>query len=231
MADAVTARTDLDVTLHFGTPPLFYRDEMDAISLHMASCGFVGATSLSEFKCDTAFRNLNPYLRQILLDAYNVTAFFSHGYRIDPHMLQETIASLGYRLVRFQPLGAPLLRNQLDSICHIALTALTTTMFFQIGRRRLMQYELVGQHLMDVVAAGLEDVDSDIKLWLLFVGGVSVLPEREEAWLLERILETARDGFVCDWENTHSRIMQFPWITSLHDGDAERLWYSALSLA
>jgi hypothetical protein len=221
----------LDVTLHFGTPPVFYRDEMVEISSHMASCGFVGTASFASLGCYRAFRHLNPYLQQILLDVCNVTAFFTQGYRMDPHILQETIASFGYRLVRFQPVGVPLLRSRLDSICHIALTALTTTLFFQIGRRRLMQYELVGKHLKDVVAADLEDVDPDVRLWLLFVGGVSVLPEREESWLLTKILETARDGFIRDWEDAHRRIMHFPWITSLHDLEAERFWYSALRMA
>jgi hypothetical protein len=221
----------LDVTLHFGTPPVFYRDEMVEISSHMTSCGFVGTASFASLGCYRTLRHLNPYLQQILLDVCNVTAFFTQGYRMDPHMLQETIASFGYRLVRFQPVGVPLLRSRLDSICHIALTALTTTLFFQIGRRRLMQYELVGKHLKDVVAAGLEEVDPDVRLWLLFVGGVSVLPEREESWLLTNILETARDWSIRDWEDAHRRIMQFPWITSLHDLEAERLWYSALRMA
>jgi hypothetical protein len=222
----------LDVTLHFGTPPVFYRDEMVEISSHMASCGFVGTASFACLACYRVFRHLNPYLQQILLDACNVTAFFTQGYRMDPHMLQETIASFGYRLVRFQPVGVPLLRSRLDSICHIALTALTTTLFFQIGRRRLMQYELVGKHLKDVVeAAGWEDVDPDVRLWLLLVGGVSVLPLREESWLLTEIGETARDGGIRDWEDAHRRIMHFPWIASLHDLEAERFWYSALRMA
>ena len=219
------------MTLHFGTPPVFYRDEMVEISSHLASCGFVGTASFASLGCYRALRHVNPYLQQILLDVCNVTAFFTQGYRMDPHILQETIASFGYRLVRFQPLGVPLLRGRLDSICHIALTALTTTLFFQIGRRRLMQYELVGKHLKDVVAADLEDVDPDVRLWLLFVGGVSVLPEREESWLLTKIQETVRDGFIRDWEDAHRRIMQFPWITSLHDLEAERFWYSALRIA
>ena len=219
------------MTLHFGTPPVFYRDEMVKISSHMTSRGFVGTASFASLGCYQAFRHLNPYLQQILLDVCNVTAFFTQGYRMDPHILQETIASFGYRLVLFQPVGAPLLRSRLDSICHIALTALTTTLFFQIGRRRLMQYELVGKHLKDVVAAGFEDVDPDVRLWLLFVGGVSVLPEREESWLLTKIIETARDGFIQDWEDAYRRIMHFPWIASLHDLEAERFWYSALRMA
>lgn len=192
--------------------------------------GFVSTPSFASLRCYQAFRDLDPYLQEVLLDACNVAGFFTQGFRMDPHMLQETIASFGYRLVHFQPLGVPVFCSPLDSVCHIALTALTTTLFFQIGRRRLMQYELVGKHLKDVVDAGLEDVDPDVRLWLLFVGGVSVLPEREERWLLMKIRETARDGFVRDWQDAHQRIMRFPWITSLHDVEAERFWYSALRM-
>ena len=229
-SDPVTSRTDLDMTLHFGTPTCFYRDEMAEISSHMAACGFVGTSSFAELDCSSVFRDISPYLQQILLDVSNATAFFNQGFRIDPHMLQEIILSFGYRLVRFRPIGGALPRSKLDSVCHIALTALTTTMFFQIGRRRFMQYELVGQQLKEVVATGLDGVDPDIRLWLLFIGGVSVLPEREESWLLDNILEVARVSGVGDWEDAHRRLMKFPWISSLYDLEAERFWYSSLRM-
>lgn len=203
---------------------------MAEISSHMASWGFVGATSFTELECYQPFRQLSTELRCIFLDACNVAAFFTQGYRMDPHVLQETIVSFGYRLVRFHPVGGPILCIRVDSICHIGLTALMTTFFFQIGRRRLLQYELVGRHLKAVATAGFEGVDVDVRLWLLIIGGVSVLPEREEDWLFANIQETARSGCIQSWEDVHSRISRFPWIPSLHDEEAQRLWNSAMRL-
>lgn len=218
------------MALHFGTPTIFYRDEMAEISAHMASCGFTGTASFANLECYSVLRDISPYLQQTLLDVSNATAFFNRGFRIDPHMLQEVIVSFGYRFLRFQPIGCALLRSKLDSVCHIALTALTTTMFFQIGRRRFMQYELVGQHLKRVVAMGLDDIDPDVRLWLMFVGGVSVLPEREEAFLLTNIWDAALAGGVRDWEDARGRLMRFPWISSLFDTEAERFWYSSMTM-
>jgi hypothetical protein len=202
---------------------------MADVSAHMASRGFSGIQSFIDLECYSACGDLHPVLQKVLLDVYNVTEFSNLGYRMDSHMLQETIASFGYRLTRFCPVGGPLLHSQVDSICHIALVALTTTLFFQIGRRRLLQYELIGRHLEDVVDAGLEGVDPDARLWLLLIGGVSVLPEKEEEWLVRQLQKTVEDGLVQDWEDAHQRLLRFPWIASLYDTEAQRIWHLAQS--
>jgi hypothetical protein len=203
---------------------------MSEVSSHMASFGFVETASFVDLKCYSKFRDMDPFLQQVLLDVANVASFFNRGFKMEPHLLQETIVSLGYRLVRLQPLGSPLLRGKLESACHIAITALMTTLFIQIGRRRFLQYELVGQHLKGVVATGLDKEDPDVRLWLLFVGGISVVPECDESWLFENIQDAARAGGVQNWEDLRRRLMQLPWIMLLHDAEAERLWYSSLRM-
>ncbi|KAB5542787.1 hypothetical protein GE09DRAFT_226450 [Coniochaeta sp. 2T2.1] len=198
-------------------------------------------------KCSPAFRHRNillprpdaqsslpsDSLRLLLADFLcgSWLRFFNQGFRIDPLDLQEAIASIGYRLLRFQPMASPFPRTKLESVCHVALTALMTTLFLQIGRRRLLRYGLVGKRLRDVVTGGLGNDCHDIMLWLLFLGGISVAREDDEEWLLAQIQHTARAGGVQDWKDLHRRLLRFPWIRSLHDTDAERLWYSSLRLA
>lgn len=201
---------------------------MSHVSSHMASCGFVETASFGE--CYSGFSVMHPSLQQVLLDVANVTSFFNQGFRMAPHFLQEAIVSFGYRLVRFQPMGGPLLGTKIESVCHIALTALMTTLLLQIGRRRFLQYGLVGQHLKDVVGSGLDEVDPDIRLWVLFLGGISVVPERDDNWLLASIQDAARSSGVQDWGGLHRRLMQFPWIRSLHDAESKKLWYSSVRM-
>jgi hypothetical protein len=59
-----------------------------------------------------------------------------------------------------------------------------TTLFIQFGRRRFLKYSLVARYLRDVTHRGLDEEDSDLMLRLLFIGGISVLAELDQAWLI-----------------------------------------------
>lgn len=191
----------------------------------MLSCGFVASTSF-----EPRLGGIDLLLQLIFKDVYDVASFFNQGFRMDPHILQESIVSFGYRLVRFQPMGGALLGNKLESIYHVALTSFMTTLFLHIGRRRFLQYGLIGRHLRDVYNLGLEEEDPDVVLWMLVMGGISVVTERDEDWLFRRIQVTARVAGVGDWKDLHQRLLRFPWVRGLHDVEAERLWYSSLRM-
>ncbi|KAB5566070.1 hypothetical protein GE09DRAFT_727896 [Coniochaeta sp. 2T2.1] len=221
-------KTDLDVALHFGTATFFYRDQMPKVLSRLTASSFAPPTYFAARGSE--FKDMDGCLYRVFLDVADLAQFFNQGFRIDPLDLQEAIASIGYRLSRFQPMASPFPRTKLGSVCHVALTALMTTLFLQIGRRRFLRYGLVGQRLRDVVTSGLDNDCHDIMLWLLFLGGISVAREDDEEWLLTQIQHTARAGGVHDWKDLHRRVLRLPWIKSLHDEDAERLWYSSLRL-
>jgi hypothetical protein len=143
---------------------------------------------------------------------------------MDPHVLQEVIISVGYRLLRLHTFDGTYLEDKLESVCHIALTAFMTTLFLQIGRRRFLQYRLVGGCLNEVVNRGLDNADQELMLWLLFVGGISVVPEEDEHWLCTSIQQVARRRGIEDWTEMHRCLRQFPWIGSVHDESGKQLW-------
>lgn len=218
----------MDVAWHFGTPTCFYRDQMSAVYSHLIPQGFVPAETVA--RCQARFEGIECSLQQIFLDVATVASFFNQGLRIDPLVLQEFIVSVGYRLLKFQTISGPLRGSRQESVVHIALTALITTLFLPIGRRRLLQYRLVGQHLKDVVDAGLDEQDPEVVLWLLFLGGISVVSDRDEGWLFTNIQHSVRRAGVQDWPDLHRRLIRFPWIMSLHDAEAEQLWHSSLRM-
>ena len=216
------------MALHFGTSTFFYRDELPNVLSRLAASGF--SQWVDSAAHGSGFQGMDSYLYRIFLDAANLAQFFNQGFRIEPLDLQEAIASMGYRLLRFQPMGSPSPRTKLESVCHVALTALMTTLFLQIDRRRFLQYPLVGQRLREVVSSGLDNEHPDIILWLLFLGGISVAREDDEGWLFDQVQHAARAASIRDWKDLHRRLLRLPWIRSLHDADAERLWYSSLRL-
>jgi hypothetical protein len=200
---------------------------MSEVTLDLASRGFY----MDEKLGDTTWRleAMDPFLRQILLDVTNIVRLFNmnhNGLRVSPNVLQEIIISVGYRLVRFSTLSGPQPRGELDSACHIGLTSFLTTLFIQAGRK-FMKYSLVARRLVEVIDKGSYGGDNDLALWLLFIGGISVLRGMDQMWLLSKIRQSSNALKIKDWDGLHQYLVLFPWICCVHDEPAKALWYSA----
>jgi hypothetical protein len=172
---------------------------------------------------------MNPFLQQILVDVTGISSLLNRkniDFRLDSDMLQEIIVSVGYRLVHFHSLCEPPLENRLESVCHIGLTAFMTTMFLQFGRRRYLKYGLVAQCARKIIEEGLDEGDGDVMLWLLFVGGISVLDGVGQTWLASKIRRVAKALGIRDWDALHRCLVKFPWIDSVHDEAGKMLWES-----
>lgn len=170
---------------------------------------------------------VHPALLRIISDTYSVAHWFNQddkGPTADPDALQEAIVSIGYRLVGFQPLSVPQLENQLDAAYHIGLIAFLTTLFLQIGRRPFLKYDLVARCLRNVIERKVNEDNNYIMMWLLIMGGISVLVEGDQPWLLQRISQMARSMDIKGWPQLHRLLIRFPWINSVHDGLGRALW-------
>lgn len=221
----VTYRTSLDYALHYGTSTCFYRDRMSDVAQALASQGFFMSREFAD--SGSKFQRMDPFLQRVLLDVTSVTCLFNMdhaGLKVDPNMLQEVIVSVGCRLVRFHPLGGPQLESKLEAACHIGLIAFTTTLFLQFGRRRFLKYGLVAQRLKEVIDREMEEEDDDVMLWLLFIGGISILAEVDQAWLISRIHTVIQTLGIKDWPALHGYLVQLPWINSLYDETGKSLW-------
>ena len=178
------------------------------------------------------FSTINPFLQQILVDVTNITCLGNMdeaGFRLGPDVFQDIIISVGCRLLRFHQLDKPRLRSKLESACHIGLVVLSTTLFIQIGRRRFLKYTLVGQYLKDVVEAGVDEGDNDLLLWLLLLGGISVLGGLEERWLAPRIRHVSHSLGISSWEGVRQTLNELPWINALHSEPGKVLWETAMN--
>jgi len=194
------------------------------VALALASEGFFMSRNL--VASGSRFNKLDPFLRQILLDVTDIASLFNMDYKIDPQKLQEVVVSVGCRLVRFHPLCGPQLEIKLESAFHIGLTSFMTTLFIQFGRRRFLKYGLVTQYLKNVIDRGLDEEDNDLMLWLLFIGGTSVLAGADQAWLVSRTQQAVQSLGIKSWAELHQCLVQFPWINSLHDKVGKALWDS-----
>ena len=177
--------------------------------------------------------SMNTSLQQILLDVTNVACLFNlidAGSKLDPVVFQEIIISIGDRLVRFHALGDSPLGMKLEAAYHIGLIVFLTTLFIQIGRRRFLKYGLVGQCLKEVIKRGLDEDDNDLLLWLLFIGGISVLGGADQPWVVLEILKATSSMDIANWTELHKRLSRFPWINNLHNAAGEALWHTVKSM-
>lgn len=217
-------RTDLDCALSYGTAPCFYRDRMSHVIWRLASQGF--PMSQHSINSNSWFNELNPTLRQLFLEVTCIGSSFNMGYKLDPYMFQEFIVSLGYRLISFHAIGSPSpqLENKVDRAVHIGLTVFLTTLFLRRGDRCFLRYKPVAKHLTCVVDTGLDEEHNDLMLWLLFIGGVSVLGDLDTTWLSMRMRHAAQSLNLTSWKGIQLCLVQFPWINVLHNEAGEALW-------
>ncbi|EGZ76383.1 hypothetical protein NEUTE2DRAFT_98137 [Neurospora tetrasperma FGSC 2509] len=144
-------------------------------------------------------------------------------------------------------------KSRIESAIHLGLIALTTTLFLQFGRRRFLRYELVKDCMTKLISEWnycsssssssssssppAENVENQTLLWLLHIGGISVLagPE-EQKWLAPKVQELAWGVMgILDWEESGSGsssggvkecLLRFPWVDSLHSEPGKAMWDS-----
>jgi hypothetical protein len=163
-----------------------------------------------------------------MLDLWNISALFNTGFKMDARMVQEVLVSVGSRLIRFHSLGDRPLEDRFEEACHAGVTAFTTTFVIRVGPRRFLQYTLVGQYLKDVIFRGLGGEDGDLLLWLLVIGGISVLSGPDLGWIVPRIRSVAATLGIRSWEGLRVCFAPFPWIETLHEESGRELWYTAM---
>uniref|UniRef100_A0A8H7K7V7 Transcription factor domain-containing protein n=1 Tax=Bionectria ochroleuca TaxID=29856 RepID=A0A8H7K7V7_BIOOC len=223
------AKTDIDFALHYGTPVGFFRDRMPqaAKELGMPTYSLVGGSSVFSTLCSA---EASPDLWKIFQDVNGLACWFNNDVTCDadPDDLQEIIVSVGYRLVRFCSLGSPPTEANLNSAYHIGLVAFLTTLFLKTGGRRFLKYHLVARRLRDIVNRGQHESDKRPLLWLLFMGGISVLEESDQPWLLQRIKENTQLLAIESWTHMQCILCCFPWIHHLHTKPSRHLWELAV---
>ncbi|CAH0018991.1 unnamed protein product [Clonostachys rhizophaga] len=223
------AKTDIDFALHYGTSVVSFRDRMPqaANKLGMPTCSLVGGSSAFSTPC---LAEASPDLKEMIHDVNCLAFWFNNDdtCAADPDDLQEIIVSVGYRLVQFDSLGSPPMEGYSNSVYHIGLIAFLTTLFLQTGGKRFLKYYLVARRLRDIVNRGEHEPDKRPLLWLLFMGGISVLEESDRPWLLQRIKETTQLLAIESWTHMQSILCRFPWIHHMHTEPSRHLWELAV---
>ena len=223
-AESLTiTRLDVELALQTGLPTLFRSDAVVPANGISHDSHIIKEQPLS-----TASR-----LPRIMLSVVSFASLLNSRERegrtkLDPLSYMETLVLLLYRLIEFAPLGQPrsMSGGPYDDVAHLGMLAFMTTLLPEYGREE-SSHPLLSDRLesaiqdLHVTFAGTQDSGFSLLLWILFIGGISVLKGKDHRWL---ILETCERLDLYDWPAVRRQLCGFPWIYSLHDTPGRYLW-------
>jgi hypothetical protein len=64
-------------------------------------------------------------------------------------------------------------------------------------------------------------------LWLLIIGAISFFTPTDDHWLMPLMRDQMWHCQISEWEDMHSHLNRFLWISVLHDKPGERLFSTA----
>ncbi|KAE8547823.1 hypothetical protein EYB25_009616 [Talaromyces marneffei] len=211
----------------YGRPMAFFRDRMPQARAMLEAEGF----SFDRTKAESAIHHydLNPYLHEILLDVTNVSILFNEippNTRLNYLTFAEVVHSICYRLHRFQPLHETSSLSNLEKVYHIGLTLFMITLFMQFDQHRLLKCDAVFSRLRSILYRDLDEIDNNLALWILFIGGIWITDGPDDSWLHWMIKKMTISMDIDTWPEICSVISAFPWIHNLHDKPGITLWES-----
>jgi hypothetical protein len=173
---------------------------------------------------------LNPYLHNILSDVTRLASLFNNmptNRSLGMRTFQELLVSIFSRLIRFQSLQDYNQLSDIEAVYHIGLTIFMMTLLFQYRIGRILEFGQVSTRLQTVLDRSLVELDDNLVLWLLVLGGIWNKYGPNGSWLIPRITKLAQSQGTSTWIEVHNAVSMYPWINALHDEPGFAVWNSA----
>lgn len=178
-------------------------------------------------------RVVDPVIRKVMIDMMAVSHLLNcmpTAFKLDPGGYQDTLISVLYRLVHSYHMADNGSWNCAQHICHLALTAWMTTLFFPSRRCSQQMYALLAQRLRHSIDQALQSglANGIVTFWALLVGGFAVFDANQDAWLLPNIRCSSYLLNIRNWAEARQRLIHLPWIDSVHSKTGQEIWESAM---
>jgi hypothetical protein len=179
------------------------------------------------------FRHLSTDLQSVLMDITHLAWVLNDAHtgripKLPANKFHESLLLLGYELIRISPLNGLRPTCHLDNVVHLGLTAFIMTFFRGIAGKvsgMPLLSELARSAIQEHFDGGREY--QELLLWLLFIRGVSLFKQTDDAWLIAKTAETMRTMGLHTWEDVAQTISKYPWVDAVHDKAGQ--WYHAVS--
>jgi hypothetical protein len=172
-------------------------------------------------------RTLDPAILDVLLDVICTSTLFSDipsARKVDLYLFQELLVSVCYRLLAIPHSHSP---PRIEDAYHVGLTIFMMSLFLQIGKQRVMNYDNVTKRLRNIVESDLLEGEDELRFWLLMLGGVWVADDDHVEWLMPMMFTQTRKMQLWSWSKAKEVLDRWPWIGGLHDGPGRMVWERA----
>lgn len=133
--------------------------------------------------------------------------------RIDPDIICGTMTAVIYRLIHTRSCT-----SSLEEVIRLALLAFSQHVFLQWHDMRTPYYESAAAYRNSLVDRAVGNgISSQLIVWLLMVGAVSLFELSDETWLKESLGEHGRRCELTTWKEMQEMLKSFMWIPLLDE--------------
>lgn len=131
---------------------------------------------------------------------------------------------LGHRLLNYTPLNKPRSLNRVQSMAHLGLLMLVSSLLCGLDRR-VVENSILSQLLRDEASIETNFETREILLWLLFLGAAGILQDHtHDIWLVPKTWETMQALELDTWDSVRSVLFKFPWMNDFYESGASALF-------
>ncbi|CAH0040382.1 unnamed protein product [Clonostachys rhizophaga] len=222
-------RADLEIALYFGTATTFRAEDLPSQNVTLWLRNLYKKDRQSYYKSQKTALGLDGPLQASFLDIMSLAAFVS-GRTPCPTKLQiypfhDMIIFLGFRLLETRPLDQAELATTYESLMHLALIGFLTTFLRGLAGRASNFKAATSSLRKAILEAPIERSHfQKLVLWSALVGRHVLFNDDDEYWLVPRLAEVSYALNLNGWGGVEEVLMDFPWIPSIHNTTAKRLW-------
>ncbi|KAI1771129.1 hypothetical protein F4818DRAFT_213531 [Hypoxylon cercidicola] len=222
-------RCDIGIVLHRGSRPVFFNQSMsyepflpypDLTPLLKLR----GPVEIASQDTSTVFLNdVNGELSNAwnTMSSFCLVANFAVESRqyISINTYLETMASVMYRLfdMHFEP-------GSSSEAIRLGLLAFSSSVFLHWGSLGLSYTHLTSEFRGCLIRLSPSFPSSQLLLWLLMVGAVSIFDTADDAWLKPLWIASMRCSGIDSWDRMQDLLNSFMWIGLVHDKAGKRVF-------
>ncbi|GMG41021.1 unnamed protein product [Aspergillus oryzae var. brunneus] len=213
-------RSDLSIALQGCTKPLFFDDTLRFSILTAPALNQHANVQFLENIDDDLARSWSLMKRFCVL----VNIAIRKQERLSMDFFLETMTSVMYRLLQLK-----FETGSIGEAIRLGLLAFSSHIFLQWRdiQRPYIQFSASYKESL-VSLKSLNGVSSDIVLWLLMVGRISVFGTSDDEWLKPWLRANSQLCTVHSWPAMRDVMESFLWIGALHDKPGKDLFESAM---
>ncbi|KAL6838126.1 hypothetical protein V8C40DRAFT_21231 [Trichoderma camerunense] len=224
-------RADLDYALRFGATPKLniklFENSKAMERLNMPSTRDHSTLSPSfnpEFR-----EQLGPELCELWKSAAGMSMLVNEASankrsKLSRSKFLRSYIWLGHRLLNYAPLNKPRSLNRVQSMAHLGLLMLVSSLLCGLDRR-VVENAILSQLLRDEACIETSSETQEILLWLLFLGAAGILQDpSHDVWLIPKTGETMQALGLDTWDSVRSVLFKFPWMNDFYESGASALF-------